>query len=231
MSIRSLLGILGLGLSLSLPALNLDARLSAQETEGRWIATFHVAGLGTRAENDRWYVTEEGYHVHPYSDGFAPGFDIGLAYQLSAHLRLGTNLLYGRAPLTLGMIDQNSDREPETEEPMGFLGILLRPSLNLHGGENWSFVVGPTLGLGWMQEVPVEPPFGPTVTFGGSTDLILGWVAGVDVRLGDSPFHFSGRALGLNLTLPLHEDGLGQEMSKSFGPMGLLAGISYRKGP
>lgn len=207
-----------------------DVPLSAQERSRPWIVSVQLAGLGSRAENDRWYVTEEGYHVHPFSDGFTPGIRFGLAYQAASNFRAGIDLLYGRAPVTLGMIDQNSSREPETDGSMGFGGILFTPSLTFPGERNWALVAGPVLGFGWMQEVRVDPPFGPSVTFGGGTQFILGGTVGLDIRLGESPFSFNGRLLRLNMDLPLAEDGMDQEMSKFFGPMGILAGCSYRTG-
>jgi len=207
-----------------------DAPLSAQERSGRWIFSVQLAGLGARAENDRWYVTEEGYHVHPFSDSFTPGIRFGLAYQAAPNFRAGFDLLYGRAPVTLGMIDQNSSRESETDGSMGFGGILFTPSLTLPGDRDWALVVGPVLGFGWMKEMRVAPPFGPSVNFGGGTQFILGGTVGLDIRLGESPFSVNGRLLRLNMDLPLTEDGLNQEMSKFFGPMGLLAGCSYRTG-
>lgn len=207
-----------------------SVRVSAQEQAGPWTLSLHLAALGSRAENDRWYVTEEGFHVHPFSDAFVPGIQVGAAYQATSTFRAGFDLLYGRAPVTLGMIDENSTREPETEGSMGFMGLLFTPSLTLAGDRSWTLVAGPILGFGWMQEERVDPPFGPSVTFGGGTRFVLGGMAGLDVRLGESPFALTGRLLGLNMDLSLAENGLNQEMTKFFGPMGLLVGVSYRVG-
>jgi len=222
---RRLFGaVLTMGLLLLLAS---AAGIYAQESPSPWLVSLHLAGMNPQLVMDRWYVTSEGYHVHPACEDFTPGLSFEFAYRLYSTIQAGGEVLYGRAPAFLGMIDDNSSREFNGQEPLGFLAILISPILTLPMGEELSLLAGPVLGYGWLREVRVNPDFGPAVVFGGNSEVIYGGKVGMKVGLGESSFSFSGQILALSMTLDLAEEGLNQEMSKRFGPLGLLAGISY----
>ena len=50
----------------------LSSFLSAQAKIEDWKINIAFENMGTLAFNDRWYITNEGFHIHPYSELYNP---------------------------------------------------------------------------------------------------------------------------------------------------------------
>jgi hypothetical protein len=201
--------------------------MKGQEIQGTWRLGARIALLSPGVELDRWFVTAEGYHVHPASEDFTPGVEMALAYQLSSRIELEGAVLLGGAPVFVGIVDQNSTREPSARGRMPFMAVLARPNLALPLGHRSKLILGPAAGVAWTKETSVQAALGPAVFFGGGLQMVIGGTAGLDIRMGDGPFSVSARAVALSMELPLAEPVSGTEAAKPFGPVGLLLGVSY----
>lgn len=202
-------------------------RLEGQATGEPWRLSARMALMNPGVELDRWFVTDEGYHVHPASEDFTPGLELGAVYGISPWLGLEMDLLYGSAPVYLGIVDQSSALEPSARGRMGFLAVLAGPNLVLPLGNRSTLTLGPRAGAAWTRRTSVQATLGPTVDFGGDLQMVYGAAAGLDTRLGSGPVSLGARATVLSMDLQLSESTSGQEASKPFGPVGLLLGISY----
>jgi hypothetical protein len=87
--------------------------------------------------------------------------------------------------------------------------------------------MGPVVGYGWLNDVEVDPTFGPAVVFGGSGHALVGGRAGLNRNPSSSRFSFSAELVVLSLDLDMEEQGLQQRLTKFFGPFGILLGVSY----
>ena len=133
-----------------------------------------MAALKPLAFNDRWYVTAEGYHVHPASEAFTPGLQLEWARSVRDRVEVGAALLVGRAPAYLGMIDGNSLREFHGNEGMLVTVAYVSPGVRLTPGLRSFVLLAPLVGIGRLGRTDVVPDFGPTVRFGGATSAVFG---------------------------------------------------------
>lgn len=201
--------------------------MQGQETQGTWRVDARIALLNPGVALDRWFVTAEGYHVHPASEDITPGLEMALAFRLSSRIELEGAVLLGGAPVFVGIVDQNSTREPSARGRMPFMAVLASPKLVLPLGHRSTLILGPTAGVAWTRETSVQAALGPAVAFGGDVQTAYGAEAGLDIRLGNGPFALSARGLALFMDLPLAEPVSGMEDTRPFDPMGLLLGVSY----
>jgi len=202
-------------------------RLSAQDVGSAPQLRLHFAAMMPFAFNDRWYITEEGYHVHPAVEDFTPGINVELALPIAEYFEATIGFLGGRAPAYLGMIDENSTVEYHGNVGMAFGVVTLGPNLKLPAGRGWSLSLGPLVGYGWMTEVENEPTFGPSVVYGHGRQAAYGGRAGLNRNPTGSRFSFSLELVVLSMNVNMEDSWLQQRLSKFFGPLGILTGVSY----
>jgi hypothetical protein len=201
--------------------------LAAQDLGSTPQLRFHFAAMKPFAFNDRWYITAEGYHVHPAVEHFTPGINVELAWPIARNFEATIGVLAGRAPAYLGMIDENSDVEYHGKAGIAVGAVTLGPTLKLPAGRGWSVSLGPLVGYGRMTEVENEPTFGPTVAYGHAAQAVFGGRAGMNQTPTGSRFSFSLELVVLSMNVNMRDSWLQQRMSKFFGPVGILTGVSY----
>ena len=199
----------------------------AQADDGRWILKTHYASLGPRFSNDQWFVTGEGYHLHPRTENYTPGLSLGIERKISGSISVGCMFIYGRPTANLGIIDQYSSLEPLYKKGFNFLAALVSPNVALIRGDRSTFSLSPLFGWGSMSEVTITPSFGPDVTWSRRGEFVYGGKAGFTLRLKDQRFLFSTELIFLSMNVRLTEDQTGRELIRSFGPSGILLGFAY----
>jgi hypothetical protein len=192
-----------------------------------WEVRVHAAAMAPLAFSDRWYITPEGYHIHRACEGFTPGLELDFAFRMGEYFETGFNVLVGRNPAYLGVIDENSQKEFHGSEGMGFLAVSFSPALAFSAKQEWSFSLEPLLGYGWIQTRRVTPTFGSSVTSGKQGQGVFGARIAARRALGNSPFFLSGGVFTMAMKVGMEEDGLGQRQTKWFGPFGILFGLAY----
>ena len=207
--------------------LALTSTLNAQDDNNKWHIKLNYASLAPQIHNDQWYVTDEGYHVHPRTEDYTPGVSISAEYDFLNRISCELMLLYGRPKAVLGIVDQNSTLEPVFEKNYNFLSIIISPNITLFGRERGKFFISPLIGWGMTDEVTLIPTFGPEVTWNSSSEIIYGGKAGFNINLAKNRIAFNAEVLYLTLSSTLTESYYNQDLNKEFGPFGILLGLSY----
>lgn len=213
--------------------MNLIAKASlsfAQTDDMKWKLSITYASLKPFVYNDQWFVTAEGYHIHPRTEEYTPGFSLGVERSIFKRVGLELGILYGLPPATLGVIDQfsASDREFLGTERYHFLTVIIKPNIYLLQGHFGDIYASPTLGYGILSEKTITPSFGPSVTWTKSVELIYGFSGGFNILLKNPNIYFSTEFLLLSMKTKLEEPQTGRELKKKFGPFGILLGIAYK---
>lgn len=205
------------------------ASIPAQTKVNRWNLAVDLANLKPFVCNDRWFITPEGYHIHPASEHYTPGLRLGIERRITGGTGLELNLLYGLAPAYLGVIDEFSaiDLEFHDTQRYHFFAILLSTNFYVLRGDFGSIYVSPTAGYGLLSEKTVTPTFGPPVTWIYNCEWIYGIRTGIKFRLKNPNLSFNLELFMLSMKSKLVEVQSGRVLRKTFGPFGLLLGFTF----
>lgn len=201
--------------------------IDAQNENNQWYLKINYASLDPMIKNDQWFVTDEGYHIHPRTEDYTPGLSLSVERTILKKSSFELMLLYGRPTATLGIVDQNSTLEPVYKKGYHFFAILLSPNINLFQGEKSRFYVSPVCGWGMTSEVSIAPTFGPTVTWTKSSEFIYGAKIGFKHKMKNKRFLFNAELAYLSMKASLTENQTNRELNKTFGPFGILIGFAY----
>ena len=206
----------------------LSSFLSAQAKIEDWKINIAFENMGTLAFNDRWYITNEGFHIHPASESYTPGLKLGIEKKIYEPINLELQILYARPTAYLGIIDQNSNREVHAQEGFNFVSVLLSVNINLVNWESGDFYISPTAGYGKLSEKSIVGSFGPKYDFGGNSRFIYGVKTGLHFGWFENKnLSFRTELMFLTMKLKIREPISGKELFKLFGPIGLSVGLSY----
>jgi len=206
------------------------ASLSFTQSEDiKWKFNINCATMKPFFKNDQWFVTSEGYHMHPRTEDYTPGLSLGIERSIFKRVGLELNILYGLPPATLGVVDEfsASGRESLDTERFHFLTITLSPKLYLVQREFGNIYISPSFGYGMLSEITITPSFGPQVTWKKSSKPVFGIRNGFNIRLKNPNVYFNTEVLLLSMKINLEENQTGNTLIKKLGPFGLLLGISY----
>ena len=194
-----------------------------------WRAKVSIATMKPFFENDQWFVTEEGFHLHPRTEDYTPGMYFGLERRLTKRVGLEVGALIGLPPATLGVIDQFSQtgREYLDTERYNFLTITISPNLYLINDSIVNLYVGPIFGYAFASELVMTPSFGPSVTWVKNDEPIYGGKVGIAINPILPNISVYAEMFSLSMDVKLESVEYGQELEKYLGPLGLLLGISY----
>lgn len=201
--------------------------LFAQNGSNNWHLKVNYASVKPIILNDLWYVTSEGYHIHPRTEGYTPGFSLSIEHTVFKRNSMELMLLYGRPKAVLGIVDQNSSSEPIFEKGYNFFTILLSPNISLYTGDRGKFYISPVCGWGTTSEVSIQPAIGPEVTWNKTSEFIYGGKTGFWLNLKNEHLAFNIEFICLSLSAKIKENVTNMKLHKTFGPFGLLFGLSY----
>ena len=194
-----------------------------------WTTKLSVAVMKPLFENDQWFVTEDGYHIHPRTEDFTPGLFLGLERTITDRLGLEISALYGLPPATLGVIDQFSSigREYLGTERYNFLTLMLSPNLYLINENILNIYLSPIIGYAISGEKVLTPSFGPPIMWIKNSKPIYGAKAGIKIKTIIPNLSISSEVFMLSMTAELESIQTAHVLEKKIGPIGLLLGISY----
>jgi hypothetical protein len=199
---------------------------NSKENECR--INFSIENMGVLAFNDRWFITTEGYHIHPASEKYTPGLKIGIEKNIIKNVNVEIQVLYCRPTAYLGIIDQFSSREVHTEEGYNFISVLLSVNLSIVKWEKGNFYISPTLGYGSLSKISLSGSFVPQVDYGGNGRFIYGAKTGINIGLFENrDLSFRSELTYLSMKLKIFEPLSAKELTKLLGPIGISIGISY----
>jgi len=201
-----------------------------QIEELKWQFNGSIATMKPFLKNDQWFITSEGYHIHPRTEDYTPGFSLGIERKVFKNISFELNFLYGMPPATLGVIDEFSStgREFLDTKRFHFFVITVSPKLYMVQGQFGNIYISPLAGFGLLSNKSITPTFGPKVTWTKTSELVYGGRIGFQIRLKKTKFYFNAEVLFLSMKIKLRETISGRTLNKKFGPLGLLLGISYR---
>jgi len=201
----------------------------AQTENPKWKLNISYATMKPFFENDQWLVTAEGYHLHPRTEDYTPGLSVGVERSVFKRITVELNLLYGLPPATLGVIDEYSasGREFLETQRFHFVALMVSPKFNIIKGHFGDLYCSPTIGYSFFSEKTMTPSFGPQVTWAKSDDPFYGVRAGFSKRLKHPLWCFNMEVLLLTAKMKIEENQTGQTLNTTFGPFGLLMGISH----
>ncbi|MFC2086147.1 hypothetical protein ACFLQ9_00345 [Bacteroidota bacterium] len=198
-----------------------------QNRSDNWHLKINYASLKPFIENDLWYVTNEDYHIHPRTEDYTPGLSFSAEYEVLNRFSTELMVLYGRPKAVLGIVDQNSSREPLFEKGYNFLTVLLCPNVTLIGSDRSKFYLSPVCGWGFTSEVSIIPAFGPEVTWNKMNKIIYGAKTGFNIKIKNERLFFNTELFYLSLKAKITENQTNQELDKTFGPFGILLGFNF----
>lgn len=199
-----------------------------QNKINNWHLKINYASLKPFIENDLWFVTNEAYHIHPRTEDYTPGLSLSAEYEVLNRLSIELMVLYGHPKAVLGIIDQNSAREPVFEKRYNFFSLLISPNISILKGTRGKLYISPICGWGMTSEVSITPTFGPEVTWNKTGEFIYGGKTGFWLNLKNELLAFNAEFIYLSLSAVITENDTNQELNKAFGPLGILFGLSYQ---
>ncbi len=199
----------------------------SQIEETTWKLNINYANMIPLVINEPWYISSEGYHIHPASDRYTPGVKVGLERSVNNRISLEISFLYGYPPAYLGVIDENSQNESRITKRYHFIALIFSPKIQFMNRDFGSFYLAPVLGYGMLSEKTITPSFGPTETWKGKSELVGGLRVGFDFQTRNKNVFFNTEILCLSMTTEIEEYQTTRKMKKTFGPFGILLGISY----
>ena len=208
-----------------------NASLIASPKNNLWNTKVSIATMKPFFENDQWFVTEDGFHLHPRTEDFTPGIYIGFERILTRRIGIEIGALCGFPPATLGVIDQFSPtgREYLGTERYKFLTFLLSPNLYLVNDSIINLYISPIIGYVLSGEKVMTPSFGPSVTWTKNNEPIYGAKVGVVVNTIIPRISVNAEIFTLSMNVKLESIETVQELDKYLGPLGLLIGISFSR--
>lgn len=201
----------------------------AQNGKSKWTININYASMKPFFQNDQWFVTSEGYHMHPRTEDYTPGLSLGIERKIAERISFELGILYGMPPATLGVIDEFSANDQDFEETQRyhFLSIFVTPNIYIVKGRVGTLYLGPTVGYGMLSEKKITPPFGPQVTWTSGNELIFGGRAGVKFKLNNPALSLNVECLYFSMKTRIEENQTNRKLDKTFGPFGILLGLSY----
>jgi len=194
-----------------------------------WTTKFSVAVMKPLFENDQWFVTEDGYHIHPRTEDFTPGLYLGLERIITSRLGIEIGALFGFPPATLGVIDQFSPtgREYLGTERYNFITIMVSPNLYLIDENIINIYFSPLVGYSISSEKVITPSFGPPITWVKNGDMTYGLKTGIKINTIIPNLTINSEIFMLNIGAKLESDQTGHERIKNIGPIGLMVGVLF----
>ncbi|MBN2399144.1 MAG: hypothetical protein JXI33_02255 [Candidatus Aminicenantes bacterium] len=199
----------------------------AQKEFSKWHLKINYASLKPTMYNDLWFVTSQGYHIHPRTESYTPGFSVSIEYEILKNNNLELMCLVGRPTAVLGIVDQFSWREPVFSKGYNFFAILLSPNVAIIGGHRCRLYISPVCGWGMTAAVSITPTFGPEVTWNRGSEFIYGLKSGFRWRMKNKRFFMNLELIGLSMNAELTENQTNRELNKKLGPLGILLGFSF----
>jgi len=180
-------------------------------------------------ENDQWFVTKDGFHLHPQTEDYTPGLYLGLERKLTKRVGIEVGALFGLPPTTLGVVDQFSPtgREYLNTERYNFLTLTISPNLYLINDSIVNLYADPILGYAFASELVMIPSFGPSVTWVKNDEPIYGGRIGIIFNTILPNLSVNAEMFTLSMGVKLESVESRQELEKYLGPLGLLLEISY----
>jgi len=104
--------------------------------------------------------------------------------------------------------------------------LLAGVNLFLTRNERGGIYISPSIGYGLLSEKKVSPSFGPVVTWTSRSEFCYGIRVGIRTRLRQPDLFFTAECLRLSMNMRLRESLQNRVLNGSFGPFGILLGIS-----
>jgi len=205
----------------------LNPIVMADNTIKKYSLKLSMIAMKPLFENDQWFVTDNGYHLHPRTEDFTPGLYFGVERTITKQLGMEIGLLIGFPPATLGVIDQFSStgREYLGTKRYSFFALLLSPNLYLIRGDI-SVSISPIIGYAVSTGKTLTPSFGPTITWLKNSEFTYGAKIGMKIRTRIPNLYVCAEVFKISLNARLESAQTEHNLIKEIGPLGITIGIS-----
>ena len=200
------------------------------ESSGKWCIKVSGSAIKPFFENDQWFVTDNGYHFHPRTEDFTPGFYFGAERNITRNSKLEIGVLVAFPPATLGVIDQYSStgREYLGTERYSLLTILVSPNIYLINTDKFQSYMSPMIGYSVASEKVITPTFGFPIIWTKNSQFMYGGKAGIifDTKL--PKLYINSEIFLLSINAELESSQTDHKLEKKLGPLGILFGLMYK---